>query len=301
LNATSSAAGTGRLAVVTGATSGIGREVARRLALEGFVVVVVGRGDARAEAAARSIAQETGNARVESVGVSDLARPAEVRRLASTLLARYPAIHVLVNNAGGMFRRRDQTPDGLERTFALNVLGPFLLTNLLEDRLKASAPARVVNISSAAHYRHPVDFSDLQSAQHYAGYRAYGRSKMELLLLTREMARRLAGTGVTVNAVHPGFVRSGFGLNNGGGTAIGIRVAALLFGVSVRRGAETPVYVASDPSLTTVSGEYFSRRHISRGDPASRDPAAAARLYSACEALVAAVPPMAASAAGQTP
>ncbi len=292
--------GEGRVAVVTGATSGIGREIARQLAAGGFSVVVVGRGDARAAETARTIAAETGNPRVAPVGVTDLARPDEVRRLAATLLAHYPALHVLVNNAGGYFRRRDVTPDGLERTFALNVLAPFLLTELLADRLRASAPARVVNLSSAAHYRHTVDFADLESARRYSGYRAYGTSKLEVLLLTREFARRFAGTGVTVNAVHPGFVASGFAQNNGGGTALAFRVLEFVFGLGVRRGAEAPVRLASDPALATVSGEYFSRTRRSRGSSASRDPVAAARLYRACAELEppAAVPK--AAGAGQT-
>jgi retinol dehydrogenase 14 len=278
--------GAGRVAVVTGATSGLGREIARRLALERFRVVVVGRGADRAATAAAEIARATGSAGVDSVGVVDLGRPTEVRALAEVLLSRYPAIHVLVNNAGALYLRRELTPDGLERTFALNVLAPYLLTTLLAERLKTSAPARVVNVASAAHYRHTVDFADLQSAGKYAGYRAYGRSKLELLLLTREFARQFAGTGVTVNAVHPGFVASGFGQNNGGGSGVAIKVLALLFGRSVRRGANTPVLVASDPSLATVTGEYFSNEHVSRGDPASRDMAAAARLAAACAALV---------------
>ncbi len=283
--------GAGRVAVVTGATSGIGREIARRLATDGYTVVVVGRGDARAAAAASEIARESANARVEFVSVDDLARPVRVRALAAELLARYPSIHVLVNNAGGFFRRRELTPDGLERTFALNVLAPYLLTTLLADRLRASAPARVVNIASAAHRRQRVDFEDLQGARSYAGYRAYGRSKLELILLTREFARRFAGTGVTVNAVHPGYVASGFGLNNGGGTALTMRVLARLFARSIPRGAETPVYVAEDAALVGVTGEYFADRRITLGDHASRDLAAAGRLAGACEAVLASLPP----------
>lgn len=284
-------AGAGRVAVVTGATSGIGREIARRLATDGYAVVVVGRGDARAAAAASEIARESANARVEFVSVDDLARPVRVRALAAELLARYPSIHVLVNNAGGFFRRRELTLDGLERTFALNVLAPYLLTTLLADRLRASAPARVVNIASAAHRRQRVDFEDLQGARSYAGYRAYGRSKLELILLTREFARRFAGTGVTVNAVHPGYVASGFGLNNGGGTALTMRLLARLFARSIPRGAETPVYVAEAAALDGVTGEYFADRRITPGDRASRDLAAAGRLAGACEAVLASLPP----------
>ncbi len=275
-----------RVAVVTGATSGLGYEIARRLAGAGFQVVAVGRGEERTARAAAEIARGTGRADVGAIGVVDLARPGDVRDLATQLLARYPKIHVLVNNAGGLFTRRDVTPEGLERTFALNVLAPYLLTALLGERLRASAPARVVNVASAAHYRQTVDFDNLQGERTFRGYRAYGRSKLELLLLTREFARRWAGTGVTVNAVHPGFVASGFGQNNGGGMAFGIRLAGFLFGRSVRRGAETPVWAATDPSLATVTGEYFSNRHVSRGDPASRDGVVAGRLWDVCTDLV---------------
>lgn len=280
----------GRVAAVTGATSGIGRQVALDLAARGYRVAVVGRGVDRVAAVARELATATGNSQVEGIAVTDLARPEEVRRLATELLARYPSISLLINNAGGFFRRRDVTPDGLERTFALNVLAPFLLTNLLAERLKASAPARVVNVDSSAHYRQHVDWSDLQGERHYAGYQAYGRSKLELLLLTREFARRFAGSGVTVNAVHPGFVASGFGQNNGGGTAFGIRIAARLFGRSVARGADTPVFVATDPSVASVTGAFFADRKVHAGDPASRDPADAARMYAACDELAARTP-----------
>ncbi len=282
--------GTGRRAVVTGATSGIGHEVARRLAADGFDVVVVGRGSARVAAAAAGITRATGNPRVEAVEVNDLAAVGEVRGLAATLLARYPKIHVLVNNAGAYFRRREVTTDGLERTFALNVLAPFLLTSLLAERLKASAPARVVNVASAAHRRQRVRFDDLQSAEQFSGFSVYGRSKLELILLTREFARRFAGTGVTVNAVHPGFVHSGFALNNGGATRTAFRFLGALFGKSVARGADTPVFVAEDPSIATVTGEYFSGRRAHAGDPASRDPASAARLFDAVAAIAAPLP-----------
>jgi NAD(P)-dependent dehydrogenase (short-subunit alcohol dehydrogenase family) len=277
-------------AVVTGATSGLGREIARGIAQRGPPVVVVGRGEERARAAATEIALATGNSHVTFLGVTDLARPAEVRRLASELLARYPQISILVNNAGGFFRRRDVTPEGLERTFALNVFAPYLLTHLLADRLKASAPSRVVNIASAAHYRTTVPFDDLQFEHGYPGYRAYGTSKLELILLTREFGRRFAGTGVTVNAVHPGFVATKFGQNNGGGTALTLRVLEALFGRSPRHGAETPVMVATDPSLGSVTGAYFSDRQVRPGDPASQDAETARRLFDVCAQLESTVP-----------
>ena len=275
----------GPAAVVTGATSGIGLEIARGLAARGVRTVLVGRGPERAAGVARSIRETTGNPSVESVGVRDLALRTEVRSLASELLGRYPRIGLLVNNAGAMFTRREVTAEGTERTFALNVLSPFLLTALLATRLIASAPARVVNVASAAHRGRSVDFDDLEGRAGYGGYRAYGRSKLELILLTRELSRRLEGLGVTVNAVHPGFVRSGFGLNSGGGTAAAIRVLGRLFGRSTSRGAETPLFVATDPSLAQTSGQYFSDRTLRSGSPQSRDVADARRLYEACREL----------------
>ncbi len=278
------------VAIVTGATSGLGQEIARELAARGRAVVVVGRGADRADAVAKEIARLTGNARVESIGVADLSRPAEVRKLADEILGRYPRVSLLVNNAGAIFRHREVTADGLERTFALNVLAPFLLTELLADRLRASAPARVVNVASAAHYRHRINFADLQSQQHYSGYAVYGTSKLELILLTREFARRFAGSGVTVNAVHPGFVASGFGQNNGGGFAFTVRIVGRLFGRSLARGADTPVFVATDPSVAAVTGEYFSDRVVHAGDPASRDTDAASTLFDQVGAIASAAP-----------
>ncbi len=272
----------GRVIVTTGATSGIGHEVALGLARLGATTVIVGRGADRAARVAAEIARVTGNPKVESLGVTDLAQAADVRQLAAALLERYPSVRVLINNAGGYFRRRDVTTDGLERTFALNVMAPYLLTTLLAPRLISNAPARVVNISSAAHGGARVDLSDLQGARHYAGFRAYGASKLELMWLTREFARRLAGTGVTVNAVHPGYIRSGFGLNNGGGTAVAMRILARLFAKSVARGAETPMYVASAPELTSVTGGYFADRKQVPGSKESQDLARAHTFFDEC-------------------
>ncbi|MGA8542794.1 MAG: SDR family oxidoreductase [Thermoplasmata archaeon] len=274
-----------RVAVVTGATSGIGKEVARGLAAQGFTTVVVGRGADRAAGTAKELAAATGNSRVESVAVQDLSVKAEMKALAATLLERYPTIHVLVNNAGAYISRRQETADGLERTFALNVLAPFSLTSLLADRMRVSAPARVVQVSSAAHLGNTVDFADLQSAGSYDGFRTYGRSKLELILLTREFARRLAGTGVVVNAVHPGFIRSGFGDNNPGGAGFGVKIAKFLFARSLRYGTRNVLYVATDPATGSVSGEYFSRRRVARASPASYDMESARRLFEVCRDL----------------
>jgi NAD(P)-dependent dehydrogenase (short-subunit alcohol dehydrogenase family) len=282
---------TGRVAVITGATSGIGKEVALGLARQGAATVVVGRGADRASRVATEISSASGNPQVEGLRVDDLARLADTRELAAALLDRHPAIHILVNNAGGYFRRRDVTPDGFERTFALNVLAPYLLTTLLTPRLIASAPARVVNVASAAHRGARVDFTDLQSSRRFGGFSVYGASKLELIWLSREFARRLDGKGVTVNAVHPGFVRSGFGLNNGGGTAFGMRIIERLFARSVVRGADTPIFVASASELETATGGYYADRKPHPGSAESRDSSKARQLFEEC-ARLAGIPPL---------
>lgn len=276
----------GRVVVITGATSGIGLETARGIAARGAHTVLVGRGTERTQGVAADLSRSTGNPRVEAVGVDNLALRASWTQVAHELIERFPAIHVLVNNAGAYYARRELTGDGIERTLALNVLAPLALTTLLADRLKSSAPARVVNVSSAAHGGNVVDLEDLQGARNFSGYRAYGRSKLELVLLTRELARRFTGTGVTVNALHPGFIRSGFGQNNGGGTAFMIRLTARIGAKSATKGAETPIRLACDSDLERVTGEYFVDGKVTPGSTASRDPEMAKKLYQACLALI---------------
>lgn len=294
-----------RTAVVTGGTSGIGREVALGLARMGATTILVGRGEDRTRAVAAEIAHLAGNPRVEPLAVVDLAERREMVRVSDEILRRAPRLEVLVNNAGAIFTRREVTTDGLERTFALNVLAPFVLTTRLGERLRTSAPARVIMVSSAAHRGMRLDFDDLQGSREYSGWRAYGRSKLALILLTRELARRWAGSGIGVNAVHPGFVRSGFAQNTPGGFSILVRVSAAIGGRSSRKGAETPLFVATDPGLASTTGAYFSNRRPIAGSSASRDPATARRLYELCGSLapqgVPAVPAAIVSAAGGLP
>lgn len=271
-----------KVVLITGGSSGIGRETALGLARLGAHVVLVGRDAARSAAAQREIQARSGNPAVD-VLLADLAAQAEVRRLAAEVLARYPRIDVLINNAGGLYARRQLTVDGFEMTFALNHLAYFLLTNLLLDRLRASAPARIINVASQAHSG-TLDFSDLQNARRYSGFRAYQLSKLANLLFTYELARRLAGSGVTVNAAHPGPVASGFGRNNGALWRLGFRLIGPLMR-SPAQGAATSIYLASAPELAGVSGKYFADCREARSSRDSHDPAAALRLWEASERL----------------
>ena len=201
---------TGKTVLITGGTGGIGKATAIGLARLGARVGIVGRDATRAEAAAADIRATSGNPAVD-VFVADVSSQAEVRRLAAAVLEAYPRLDVLVNNVGGFWAHRHVTADGLEHTFAVNHLAPFLLTNLLLDRLKASAPARVVTVSSGAQSMGRIDFDDLQGARKYSGQRAYNQSKLANVMFTYELARRLEGTGVTANVLHPGVIRTAFG------------------------------------------------------------------------------------------
>ncbi len=271
----------GKTCVVTGATSGIGEAAARELARLGAHVVVAGRDPVRCQTAVDAIRAATGSAAVESV-VADLASVAEVRRLASELKDRYPRIDVLANNAGAYFAKREVTADGFERTWALNVLAPFLLTNLLRDRLEASAPARVINTSSNAHERAVLHPEDLGGGPSRGGFRAYGTSKLALNLLTYEFARRVDPTKVTVNAYHPGFVASRFGWNNGRVYRGAIRLLSRGFGLTSEEGADTLVWLASAPEVAGTSGRYFHERKAVPSSPRSYDETMARELWEAC-------------------
>jgi NAD(P)-dependent dehydrogenase (short-subunit alcohol dehydrogenase family) len=267
----------GRVVVITGATSGIGQVAAERLAGLGARLVVVARDRARGETTlARLRAQAPGHA--HRVHYADLSRMAETRRVAAEIAAAEPRIDVLINNAGALFGARQVTEDGLERTFATNHMAYFLLTRGLHERLLAGAPARVINTASDAHRRATLDFDDLQSARDYAGLKAYRRSKLCNILYTRELARRSAGTGVTANSLHPGFVATRFGDQSGGLLSYGVRLAKM-FAISVEKGAETLVYLASSPEMTTISGGYFYQCQLATPTRVAQDDAAARRLW----------------------
>lgn len=271
----------GRVCIVTGGSSGIGKETALGLARQGATVIVVARDRSRGEAAVEEIKARSGNDGIELL-LADLSSQASVRQLAGTLLGREQPLHVLVNNAGGVFSQRTLSPDGIELTWALNHLAYFLLTNLLLDRLKASGTperrARIVNVSSVAQRAGHIDFDDLERGRRYRAFDAYSQSKLANIIFTYELVRRLAGTNVTANCVHPGLVASGFGLNNSGWLSAGLRLVRP-FARTVEQGADTSIYVASSPALEGVSGKYFVDRKPARSVRESYDEVVAHRLW----------------------
>ncbi len=272
----------GRTCMITGATSGIGEVTARGLAGIGASVVMVGRSPERGAATVDQIKQQTGNPAVEFM-LADLSSQDEIRKLAQRFKTDHAHLHVLVNNAGAWISRRTESVDGIEMTLALNHLGYFLLTNLLLDALKASAPARIINVSSYGHARGEIDFDDPQGRGKYNGMKAYRQSKLANLLFTYELARRLEGTGVTVNAVNPGLVATRFGFNNlprVNGRAIKTLMGLYqLFGTSPEKGAETSIYLASSSEVAGVTGGYFEKKGPTRSSLASHDEASALRLW----------------------
>jgi NAD(P)-dependent dehydrogenase (short-subunit alcohol dehydrogenase family) len=273
----------GKVALVTGATSGIGRATARELSRRGARTLLVARDRARGAAAAEEIREASGG-RAPEVLLADLSSQAEVRRLAREVGERTPRLDLLVNNAGAIFARREVSAEGLEMTFALNHLAYFLLTLELLPLLEGGGDSRIVNVSSVAHGRGAIDFDDLQGERTYAMWKAYQQSKLANVLFTRELARRLGGRGVTTNALHPGAVATGFGRN---GQGIFSRIVALgaPFLSSPETGSRTTLHVATAPGLRGVSGRYFSRCRERTPSRAARDDGAALRLWQISEDL----------------
>jgi retinol dehydrogenase 14 len=274
----------GRTCLVTGATSGIGKATAAGLARLGADLVLVARDPARGRTTAAELQAATGHARVE-VLVADLSSQASVRQLAEEVKRGQPRLHVLVNNAGGYWATRHTTVDGLELTFALNHLAYFLLTNLLLDLLRASAPTRIVNVSSSAQALGDIHFDDLQFEGRYRGQAAYNQSKLANVLFTYELARRLDGTGVTVNCLAPGVTRTNFGREDSGPVMRLLTPLGRPFMRSPEQGADTAVWLASSPEVAGISGRYYARRKARRSSRRSYDRELAGRLWRVSEGL----------------
>lgn len=277
---------TGKVCIVTGANSGIGRETARALAKMEANVVMVARNQEAGEEVRQAIIAESGNDSIELM-IADLFSMDQVRRLASDFKKTHSRLDVLVNNAGAIFPKREETVDGFERTLALNHLAPFLLTHELLELLKESAPARIVNVSSAAHLRGKIDFENLQSKKKYGWIGPYGSAKLMIVMFTYSLARRLDGTGVTVNALHPGVVRTHFGQNDASrGRRLMFRLLGPFF-KSPEEGAETSIYLASSPEVEGISGKYFVNCRPRRSSKISYDEELQEKLWKYTEILLA--------------
>lgn len=278
----------GRIAVVTGASSGIGAVTAEALARQGATVVVVGRDSSRCEAAVSDLRDQFGPDVAESI-VADLTVPDDIRRLADTFRARHDRLHVLVHNAGALYLDHRETAQGIERTFALNHLAPFLLTSLLLEQLRAAGSARVVVVSSDAHRLSDLRLDDWARPKRFQGFSAYCRAKLGCILFTRELARRLEGTGITANALHPGFVASRFFDGQDGAIGWILRRSARAFAVSPEIGARTSIYLAASPEVSGVSGRYFAKSREATPSRHARNDDAAQRLWELSADLVARV------------
>lgn len=271
----------GKVVVVTGGTSGIGEVAALALAGMGARIVLVARDRARADA---TLAKLEAKGEGHAAHIADLSSIAATRRVGTEIAAAESRIDVLINNAGALFNQRRLSPDGLEMTFAVNHMAYFVLTETLLDRLKAAAPARIVNTASGAHFGARLDFADLQSERGYSGFAVYGKSKLANVLFTRALARRLEGSGVTANCLHPGFVATRFG-DRSGGVLQALMPVAKLGAISPERGAETIIHLAASPAVAGVTGLYFYKNQPQAPSAEAQDDASAARLWAESERL----------------
>jgi len=266
-----------KVVVITGATSGIGEIAADRLAQKGARIVFIAREHDRGERMRRHLQAVAAHAD-HTVHYADLSRLSEMKRVAREIADTEAHIDVLINNAGAMFTQRQVTEDGLERTFALNHMSYFVVTNMLLDRLQATSGGRIVSTASDAHSGARLDFDDLQSAKRYSGFAVYGRSKLMNILFTRELARRLAGTGITANCLHPGFVATRFGDASGGLMGFGLGLAKK-FALTPEQGAETIIWLASSPEVAGQTGGYYHKCKIATPSRAAQSDADARRLW----------------------
>lgn len=273
-----------KIAFITGATSGIGKATAHGLAAQGYTVVLHARNHAKGDPVLAELKAATGNENIDLL-TADLGSQLEIHEMAKQFKAKYSSLHLLINNAGAIFNGYGETRDRIERTLAVNHLAPFLLTHLLLDLLKASAPARIVNVASGSHYSGSIRFSDLGHKNGYHGMKVYGQSKLANVLFTYELARRLEGTGITVNALHPGVVKTQIGNKSGG---IGFSMIWSLmkpFMITADKGAKTSLHVATSPELEGVTGKYFENSKEKKSSEASHDQKIAERLWEASAKL----------------
>ncbi|HEY4822053.1 MAG TPA: SDR family oxidoreductase [Candidatus Bathyarchaeia archaeon] len=275
----------GKMCIVTGGNSGIGKATALGLAELGGSIIIVCRNKREGEATQSDIKTKSGNENVHLLA-ADLSSMQSIRQLADDFKRTYQKLHVLVNNAGEILTKRHVTVDGFERTFASSHLGHFLLTNLLLDVIKASAPARIVNITSSAHRGARIHFDDLHGEKKYSAFQAYGQAKLANVLFTYELAKRMKGTGVTVNCLHPGVVRTGFGHDDPGLLSLGIWVASPFY-MSAEKAVKAVVRLATSPELEGVTGKYFSKMKEARSSEESYDEEVAQRMWKLSEELAA--------------
>jgi NAD(P)-dependent dehydrogenase (short-subunit alcohol dehydrogenase family) len=271
-----------KIVMITGANSGIGKETAKVLAERGATIIMISRNKERGEDALKELKEKTGSDKIELI-LADLTEPDKIHDAVDKFKEKYDHLDVLINNAGLTLNNREITSVGYEKTFATNHLGHFLLTQLLLDTLKQSKPSRIVNVASAVHTTANLKFSDINQKKHYRGYLAYANSKLANLLFTYELARRLEGTGVTVNALHPGFVKTNFGKRGRNWLLKALFGFTKLFAISVEKGAKTSIYLASSPEVEGVTGKYFAKCKPVKSSNASYKLEAQKRLWELSE------------------
>ena len=274
----------GKICLITGANSGIGKATALGLANLGATVVLVSRDRTRGEQAQQEIQAQSGNPHIDLM-IADLSSQRSIRQLADEFKSRYSQLHVLINNAGVFQLRKRLTVDGIDMVFAVNQLAPFLLTNLLLDVIKAGAPARIINVSSGSHEANYLRLDDLQSEKHYRPMRAYGQSKLALVLFTYELARRLTGTGVTANCLHPGFVATNIAQRDLPPIVRPLAKPVFLFGISPEEGAKTSIYLASSPDVEGITGKYFVKSIPRQSAPLTHDVSLQHKLWQVCAVM----------------
>jgi NAD(P)-dependent dehydrogenase (short-subunit alcohol dehydrogenase family) len=270
-----------KIIMITGASSGIGKATALELAKREATIIMVCKDQERGETARKEIIEESNNPNVDLL-ICDLSSQKQIRNLVKTFKDKYKALHVLINNAGLVLRHRSLSEDRIEMNLAVNYLAPFLLTNLLLDVLKSSAPSRIINVTSAMHESSTLDIEDLQSEKKYNSYGTYGRSKAALVLFTYELSRKVEGTGVTVNAVHPGVIRSNLGRD----MPYLAQLFTKIFFKSPEKGAETSIYLATSPDVEKLSGKYFKNKEPAKSSDQTYDEELAKKLWGISEKLV---------------